>query len=484
MPKNAAQDFITNFFLPANNPTGLNRIGLVSYSTTATIDSPLVGQAGQGVLSGIISSYVATGGTNTEASINSARSVLNNATFNCTTSRNVIFLTDGVPTYRANGTSCNQNPTSPTECSIAAVNAAPSIQVINSNGQNYNQSVFAIGLFGGISGAQQTLATNVLLAIENQGLFATEAAANLGDIYDDILGQISFAARSLPGEPLVANQIAPGFALVPGSIVSSLTPDASDVSVNGNIVNWNVAQVGAETITLQYDIVAVDIPNVCGLSDSGSSVINYESSACTNVTRTFPSPQFCVPCPSLQAVVTRQACDNAIIYDGTLSLTSPNPSNPICQTATDNFLWTFRLNGNVIGTSTQIDGVFNYTGTAPFEGTLSATLAYNGTVNGGCPLTAADASTVTIIPNRLSVVSTPTDVSCFGGSDGSIDITVTGGTPPYTYQWSNGMTTQDIMNVPAGVYEVVVTDSAQCSLPVSPSQTTVGQPESVSILNH
>ena len=56
-----------------------------------------------------------------------------------------------------------------------------------------------------------------------------------------------------------------------------------------------------------------------------------------------------------------------------------------------------------------------------------------------------------------------TNVTCFGGNDGAVDLTVTGGTPNYTYNWSNGATTQDIDNVGAGTYTVTVTDANNCS---------------------
>ncbi len=53
-----------------------------------------------------------------------------------------------------------------------------------------------------------------------------------------------------------------------------------------------------------------------------------------------------------------------------------------------------------------------------------------------------------------------TDVTAFEGTDGTIDLTVTGGSTPYTYAWSNGATTEDLNKLIAGTYRVTVTDKA------------------------
>ena len=58
----------------------------------------------------------------------------------------------------------------------------------------------------------------------------------------------------------------------------------------------------------------------------------------------------------------------------------------------------------------------------------------------------------------LSLTIVPTAVSVYGGSDGSIDLQVSGGKIPYSFVWSNGQTTEDIGNLSAGTYNVTVTD--------------------------
>ena len=56
-----------------------------------------------------------------------------------------------------------------------------------------------------------------------------------------------------------------------------------------------------------------------------------------------------------------------------------------------------------------------------------------------------------------------TSTSCFGGSDGSIDLEVTGGTPPYTYDWDNGVS-NGVAFVPTATttYTVIGTDANGC----------------------
>ncbi|MEQ1744411.1 MAG: T9SS type A sorting domain-containing protein [Saprospiraceae bacterium] len=65
-------------------------------------------------------------------------------------------------------------------------------------------------------------------------------------------------------------------------------------------------------------------------------------------------------------------------------------------------------------------------------------------------------------PEELGIGAVVTGVSCFGRSDGSMALHVSGGVLPYTYAWSNGPTTQNLSGLAAGTYTATVTDGNGC----------------------
>ncbi|MDB4250889.1 T9SS type A sorting domain-containing protein [Flavobacteriales bacterium] len=67
------------------------------------------------------------------------------------------------------------------------------------------------------------------------------------------------------------------------------------------------------------------------------------------------------------------------------------------------------------------------------------------------------------IGTDMNIMSNISQVSCNGYSDGSINITISGGNSPYSYLWSDGSVISTINNLYAGVYSVAVTDTDNCS---------------------
>ena len=118
--------------------------------------------------------------------------------------------------------------------------------------------------------------------------------------------------------------------------------------------------------------------------------------------------------------------------------------------------------------------------TEDIDSLVAGIYTYTVTDANGCEVTGS----ITLVePDGLSSFTTTSDyngynISCFGLSDGSIDLTVNDGTVPYSFVWSNGATTEDLTNIPVGSYIVDITDANGCTLQDS---VTLTQPDDIVI---
>ena len=79
----------------------------------------------------------------------------------------------------------------------------------------------------------------------------------------------------------------------------------------------------------------------------------------------------------------------------------------------------------------------------------------------GCTTTAN--ITITSPSAAILVSGTKTNPTCYGSNNGRIHAVVSGGTPAYTYAWSNGYNAHDLSGLTAGTYTVIVTDANGCT---------------------
>jgi hypothetical protein len=125
-------------------------------------------------------------------------------------------------------------------------------------------------------------------------------------------------------------------------------------------------------------------------------------------------------------------------------------------------------------------------GTAPYTYSWSPAGGNNQTASNLCAATytvvvndAVGCFTATQVvitqPTALTAnASTVTNVSCYGGSNGSATVAANGGTPAYIYLWSpSGGNTVTANNLTAGTYTVTVTDSHGCTITYT---TVITQP--------
>ncbi len=140
--------------------------------------------------------------------------------------------------------------------------------------------------------------------------------------------------------------------------------------------------------------------------------------------------------------LTPISCNGA--DDADINITASGGSPPY------NFSWTGP------GGFTSNDEDLNNVGSGTYDLTL--------TDDQGCT---ALASVVINEPDPLTLILTPTDVSCGGSADGEIELSILGGTPAYTQVWNgpNGFTStdEDLAGLEAGEYTVDVTDLEGCT---------------------
>ena len=120
-------------------------------------------------------------------------------------------------------------------------------------------------------------------------------------------------------------------------------------------------------------------------------------------------------------------------------------------------------------------GTGPYTGTGPVNGLAAGTYSYNITDANGC--TALINTTITE-PAALTLTTIVSNALCNGVNDGGIDLTVAGGTSAYTFQWNDGSSNEDLTNVVAGTYTVIVTDANNCTASTS---ATVNEPAALAL---
>ncbi|WP_198029905.1 LamG-like jellyroll fold domain-containing protein [Christiangramia salexigens] len=265
-------------------------------------------------------------------------------------------------------------------------------------------------------------------------------------------------------------------------------------NVGSNTVTFTVTDVNGNSDTAEITVTVSD--NIKPVITAGTDISvdndNGQCEATVNVTPATASDNCSVSAPT----GTR---------DDGLALNAPYPigSTVITWTATDvnsnaaeSVTQTVTVTDNEAPVPPSIDDIFwgcEYTVEAPV-----ATDNCSGSITGTTtdPVTYSNSGTYTItwtftdeysntsqitqqvVIDELEVAISKTDVECNGFNTGEINVTATGGVSPYTYSWatlSNGANKTDL---PAGDYQITVTDFNGCEVVET---ITITQPEALSI---
>jgi gliding motility-associated-like protein len=158
---------------------------------------------------------------------------------------------------------------------------------------------------------------------------------------------------------------------------------------------------------------------------------------------------------------------NLCTLDVTVNITQPLALLTVNALSSANVSCFGSANGsvNVSGSGGTTPYMFNLNG-----GAYQASGSFNNLTAANYTISVQDANlctasiTVAITePEALSIASTTVDASCPDIEDGSITLTITGGTLPYSSLWLDNVITQDRTNIATGNYRVVVTDINSCA---------------------
>jgi gliding motility-associated-like protein len=200
---------------------------------------------------------------------------------------------------------------------------------------------------------------------------------------------------------------------------------------------------------------------------SGPSTLNFSNINDTNATVTgFNGGTY-----QIMLTGANFACTD--IYD-TLIVTSIDPllteqslTNVSCFNATDGSI-------DILASNGLTPYLYSVNGSA-----FSPTVNYTNLDIGNYEFIVQDAfgcldtlNSVITQPDTLTIAFTPSNISCSGLTDGSIDALVNGGTPNYNYAWSNGQVSSTAANLDSGTYVLTVTDANGCITIDSSSITT------------
>jgi gliding motility-associated-like protein len=121
-------------------------------------------------------------------------------------------------------------------------------------------------------------------------------------------------------------------------------------------------------------------------------------------------------------------------------------------------------NGSIILTSSGGVGGYSYNWSNGNVSNLNSNLSagsYTVTVTDANNCSQTGSYTISQ-SSSLATTSSVTDVTCNGLGNGSIIVSASGGTPGYSFNWSNGQITQNLTSATAGTYTLTITDSKNC----------------------
>lgn len=247
----------------------------------------------------------------------------------------------------------------------------------------------------------------------------------------------------------------------------------TDASGNHDSVGFTITVIDANGPSLYPYSIALTL-DAAGFDTLTLAMVDSASSDCSGIDSLWLSQTLFSCADLVSPVVWFYGLDSLGNIDSTqVPITVSQPTGGVVQAtiASTDALCYGDTNGTATINATGGSGPYSYTwinlGTTSTASNLAAGIYFwEVSDTNGC--TAMGSITIDE-PTQLVTSITASNyngygVSSEGANDGSADLTVSGGSVPYTFSWNNGATTEDLSGLPEGTYIVTVVDSNGCSV--------------------
>ncbi len=266
----------------------------------------------------------------------------------------------------------------------------------------------------------------------------------------------------------------------------SVGPGTYTITMNAFAGSCALQQSKNITILDQDDVEFGNLPNYC--DNDAPVLLNMASPpggeySGIGVIGNFFHPQLNENNSYLELRYKFTGRDGCLLWDSEFVQIKPSPDEPVITLFGDSI--TCLGDTVVLGSSFSSQGYAWSSGDTAQYITVTNPGFYAVAVTSSIGCTSvSDTLFFGFNPPPFSTLFSPTQVNGFnvsapGAADGSIDLSLQGGVPPFTYAWSNGATDEDLAGLNAGPYVVTITDAGGCvtrdSIYVSdPVNTSIG----------
>jgi hypothetical protein len=420
-------------------------------------------------------------GTNANATITApgTYTVTATAANGCTATTSITITQDITPPTAGitNNTGATELTCTLTSISVTATGGG-SYSWSNGLGTNANATITAAGTYTAtVTGANGcTAAASITItadpSIPTAGITNITGTTVLNCTTTSIsvtaTGGVSYSWNNALGTNADATIAAPGTYTVTATAANGCTATATIVVTQDIAAPTAAITNNSGTTVLTCTLNSISVTATGGVSYSWSGGLGTNANATITAAGTYTVTV--TGANGCTATATITVTSDTGITDPIATLVQPT-----CATPTGTITVSSPLGANYqysIGGAYQSASTF--TGLAPGTYSLTAQDITNSCVS--APLTV----TIDPLPNSPSItLVTQNNITCSGGSNGSIEIAVTGGTAPYTTNWNPAAGTgTSISGLSAGNYAVTVTDVNGCS---STASYTITAPAAVSV---